>query len=158
MSLAVLLIPIALLLTFYRLVLDGDKPIAIDPAPTVQEAQQSKLFPVLVAQGLGDDWHTSSATFRRAENGATLRIGYVDPDQDPIQLVQSNVPAATLLPQELSKDAEPIGNFRAQTGVWRLYNARPGERALVLADQSRTVVIVGKTDTDNLESLAGALR
>jgi hypothetical protein len=158
MSLAVLLIPIALLLTFYRLVLDGDKPVAIDPAPTIQEAQQSKLFPVLVAQGLGDDWHPSSATFRRAENGATLRVGYVDPDKDPIQLVQSNVPAATLLPQELSKDAEPIGNFRAQTGVWRLYNARPGERALVLADQSRTVVIVGRTDTDNLEALAEALR
>ncbi|MCO8272383.1 DUF4245 domain-containing protein [Actinoplanes sp. TRM 88003] len=158
MSLAVLLIPIALLLTFYRLVLDGDKPVAIDPAPTVQEAQQSKLFPVLVAQGLNEDWHTSSATFRRAENGATLRIGYVDPDKDPIQLVQSNVPADTLLPQELSKDAEAVGNFRSSAGVWRLYNARPGERALVLADPARTVVIVGKTDTENLEALADALR
>ncbi len=158
MSLAVLLIPIALLLTFYRLVLDGDKPVAVDPAPTIQEAQQAKAFTVLLPQGLGDDWHTSSATFRRAENGATLRIGYVDPDKDPIQLVQSSVPSATLLPIELSKDAEPVGNFRAGTGVWRLYNGRPGERALVLADQTRTVVIVGKTDDDNLEALAGSLR
>ncbi len=158
MSLAVLLIPIALLLTFYRLVLDGDKPVAVDPAPTIQEAQQAKAFTVLVPQGLGDDWHASSATFRRAENGATLRLGYVDPDKDPIQLVQSSVPSSTLLPLELTQDAKPLGDFRAPSGVWRLYDGRPGERALVLADQTRTVVIVGKTDTDNLEALAGALR
>lgn len=158
MSLAVLLIPIALLLTFYRVFLDGDKPITIDPAPTIQEAQQSNAFSVLTPQGLGDDWHASSATFKRVENGVTLRIGYVDPDKDPIQLIQSSVPTDTLLPAELSKDAKPLGNFRAENGVWRLYNARPGEQALVLADQTRTVLIVGKTDTENLEALAGALR
>ena len=158
LSLAVLLIPIALLLTFYRLVLDGDKPIAVDPTPTIQEAQQAKAFTVLLPQGLGDDWHTSSATFRRAENGATLRLGYVDPDKDPIQLVQSSVPSATLLPTELTDEAKPIGTFRADNGVWRLYSGRPGEQALVLADQSRTVLVVGKTDVDNLEALAGALR
>ncbi|WP_240669722.1 DUF4245 domain-containing protein [Actinoplanes solisilvae] len=158
MSLAVLLIPIALLLTFYRVFLDGDKPISIDPAPTIQEAQQSNIFGVLVPQGLGDDWHASSATFKRAGNGATLRLGYVDPDKDPIQLVQSSVPTDTLLPAELSKDAKPVGNFRSATGVWRLYDARPGEQALVLADQTRTVIIVGKTDTKNLQALAEALR
>ncbi len=158
MSLAILLIPIALLLTFYRLVLDGDKPVAVDVAPTIQTAQQAKLFSVLVPQGLGDDWHASSATFKRAEDGATLRIGYVDPDKDPIQLVESSVPSATLLPIELSKQSEQIGNFRADSGVWRLYNGRPGEKALVLADESRTVVVVGKTDVKNLEALVGSLR
>lgn len=157
MSLAVLLIPIALLLTFYRLVLDGDKPVSVDAAPVFQQAQQAGLFPVLVPQGLGDDWHTTAATFRRAENGATLRVGYVDPDKDPIQLVQSNVPSATLLPTELSKTAEPIGQFRSEAGVWRLYDARPGEKALVMADQTRTVVLVGKTDVENLQALADSL-
>ncbi|HET6479370.1 MAG TPA: DUF4245 domain-containing protein, partial [Actinoplanes sp.] len=150
--------PIALLLAFYRVFLDGDKPISVDPAPTVQEARQSNAFTVLTPQGLNDDWHTSSATFKRAENGATLRLGYVDPDKDPIQLVQSSVPTDTLLPTELTKDAKPLGNFRAGTGVWRLYSARPGEQALVLADQTRTVVVIGKTDTKNLEALVGALR
>ena len=158
MSLAVLLVPIALLLAFYRFFLDGDKPISVDPAPTIQEAQQANAFGVLTPQGLGDDWHTSSATFKRAENGATLRLGYVDPDKDPIQLVQSSVPTDTLLPAELSKDAKPVGNFRSGAGVWRLYDARPGEQALVLADQTRTVIIVGKTDAENLETLATSLR
>ncbi|MBL7254857.1 DUF4245 domain-containing protein [Actinoplanes sp. LDG1-01] len=158
MSLAVLLIPIALLLTFYRLVLDGDKPVSVDAAPTFQEAQRAGLFPVLTPAGLSDDWHTSTATFRRAENGATLRVGYVDPDKDPVQLVQSNVPSATLLPTELTKEAERVGTFRSPAGVWQLYDTRPGEQALVLADQTRTIVIVGKTDVGNLETLAGSLK
>ena len=158
MSLAVLLIPIALLLTFYRVVLSGDAPITVDAAPTIQEAQQAAIFPVAVPAGLSDDWHTSSATFRRQENGATLRIGYVDPDDDPIQLVESSVAAATLLPTELTTAAKPIDNFRAPNGVWRLYESRPGEKALVLAEQNRTIIVVGKTDVENLETLAASLK
>jgi hypothetical protein len=158
LSLAVLLVPIALLLIFYRVVLSGDAPITVDPAPTIQEAQQAKLFPIAVPTGLGDDWHASSATFTRPSGGATLRIGYVDPDKDPVQLVESNIPAATLLPAELTTKAKPLTNFRAENGVWRLYDGRPGEQALVLADQSRTIIVVGKTDVKNLERLASSLK
>jgi Protein of unknown function (DUF4245) len=157
MSLAILIIPIALLLIFYRVVLNGDAPATIDAAPTIQVAQQAALFPVSVPQGLNDDWHTSSATFKRQADGATLRIGYVDPDDDPIQLVESSVPSETLLPAELSKEAKVIGNHRAANGVWRLYDGRPGERALVLVEANRTVVVVGKTDEKNLETLAESL-
>jgi hypothetical protein len=158
LSLAVLIVPIALLLIFYRTVLSGDAPIAIDPAPTLQEARQSGAFTVLAPQGLGSDWHVSTAKFVRGADGATLRLGYVDPDKDPIQVVESSVPSSTLLPTELTEDAEPLGTFRAGTGVWRLYQGRPGEKALVLADDKRTVIIVGKTDVDNLKAMATALR
>jgi hypothetical protein len=157
MSLAVLLVPIALLLILYRTLLNGDAPITVDPVPTIQEAQAAKLFTVAVPQGLGDDWHTSSATFTRAPNGATLRLGYVDPDKDPVQLIESSVPTDALLPAELSTGAKPTGNFRSASGVWRVYDARPGEKALVLGDQNRTIVIVGRTDVDNLEKLATSL-
>jgi Protein of unknown function (DUF4245) len=157
LSLAVLLVPVAILVILYRTLFNGDAPITVDATPTIQEAQQAKVFPVAVPQGLGGDWHTSSATFTRARNGATLRIGYVDPDKDPIQLIESSVPTGTLLPTELTKDARPTGTFRAANGVWRLFDGRPGEKALVMADQSRTIVIVGKSDVDNLEKLAEAL-
>jgi len=156
-SLAVLLVPIALLLVFYRVVLSGDAPITIDPSATVQEAQQAGAFTVAVPVGLGTDWHTASATFARQTNGATLRLGYVDPDKDPIQLVESNVPADVLLAAELGDKAAALGNFRTQAGVWRLYDARPGEKALVLAEPTRTIVVVGRTDVENLEALAKAL-
>jgi hypothetical protein len=158
MSLAILIIPIALLLTFYRVVLSGDAPVTIDPAPTIQQAQQANAFPVLVPQGLSDEWHASTATWTRRPEGATLRLGYVDPDDDPVQLVESSVPPATLLSAELTKEAEQRSVFRAPNGVWRLYDARPGEQALVLSDGLRTIIVVGRTDRANLEAMAGSLR
>jgi hypothetical protein len=158
LSLAVLIVPIALLLIFYRVVLSGDAPVAIDPSPKIQEAQLAKAFPVAVPTGLGDDWHAASATFTKQSGGSTLRIGYVDPDKDPIQLVESSVVSSTLLPAELTTKAKPLSDFRAANGVWRLYDGRPGEQALVLADESRTIIVVGKTDVSNLEHLASSLQ
>jgi hypothetical protein len=46
----------------------------------------------------GDDWHVASATFRAQAAGATLRIGYVDPDRNGLQLIESSVPPATCCP------------------------------------------------------------
>ncbi|MEU4421947.1 DUF4245 domain-containing protein [Actinoplanes sp. NPDC024001] len=155
LSLAVLLVPIALMLTFYRLVLDGDKPITVDPSSAIQQASQ--VFTVAQPTGLGDDWHVSSASFRRADDGATLRIGYVDPDDDPILLVQSTVPAATLVPAEVGKEGKRIGAYRTDDRTWLRYSGRPGETALILSEPNRTVVIVGNTDQKNLDTLAAAL-
>ncbi|GIE99080.1 hypothetical protein Ari01nite_65450 [Paractinoplanes rishiriensis] len=158
MSLAVLLIPIALLLVFYRVVLSGDAPITVDPAPAIDEARRAAAFTVLVPHELGEDWHTSSATFNRHDGGATLRLGYVDPDDDPVQLLQSSVAPATLLRSELGDSAKALGNVRNAVGVWRVYDARPGERAIVLTEANRTIVVVGRTDLANLETLATSLR
>ena len=157
LSLAILIVPIALLLTFYRVVLSGDAPVTVDPSPTIQEARQAAAFPVAVPHGLGGDWRPASATFKKQANGATLRIGYVDPDKDPIQLVESSVPTATLLPAELTNQAEPLTNFHAANGVWRLYNGRPGEQALILVEQNRTIIVVGTAGVENLQRLASAL-
>jgi hypothetical protein len=157
LSLAVLLVPIALLVLFYRLVLSGDAPVTVDPSSTIQEARQAAVFTVLEPRGLPDDWHASSVTFSRQAGGATLRVGYVDPGKDPVQLVESSVPAATLLPAELGSGAKPLGNVRTAAGVWRVYDARPGEKALVLADEKRTVVVVGKTGVESLQAFATTL-
>jgi hypothetical protein len=156
LSLAVLIIPIALLLIFYRVVLNGDAPTDVDPSPTIQEAQQAQAFPVAVPK-LSDKWHVSAATFARTAGGATLRIGYVDPDKNPLQLVESSVPPETLLPAELGATAKPVGTFRASAGIWRQYDAKPGEQALVLSDTTRTIVIVGRTSLTNLQNLATSL-
>jgi hypothetical protein len=156
LSLLVLLIPIALLLAFYRLVLGGDDPITVDPAPAIAEARSAAAFEVLEPAGLGDDWAVSTATFRRTEGGAVLRIGYVDPDGDPIQLVQSNIASATLVPAELGSTG-PGGTVKAGTRTWQGYQTRPGEQAIVLIDKGRTVIVVGKTELPQLQKLAAAL-
>jgi hypothetical protein len=156
LSLAVLIVPIALLIVLYRVLFNGDAPRTVDPGAAVQQAQQAKAFPVVTAH-VGRDWHTTSARFTRQASGVTLRLGYVDPGKDPVQLVESSVPAASLLPAELSKDAKPVDRFRAANGVWQLYDTRPGEQALVLSDGSRTVIVIGKTGIERLEELAASL-
>jgi len=156
LSLAVLLVPIALVVLFYRFVLSGDAPITVDVAPTIQEAQSANVFPIAVPQ-VGADWHASSALWQRTSAGATLRIGYVDPDKDPIQLVESNIASAALIRSELTDTAAPGGTFQAGDRSWQRYNGRPGEDALVLFEKGRTIIIVGKTDTKNLESLASSM-
>jgi hypothetical protein len=157
MSLGILLLPIALLLIFYRFVLDGDKPVSIDAEPTLQQARAAAVFEVVTPQGLGDDWHTASATFKRDAAGATLRLGYVDPEKEPIQLVESSLPTATLLPTELGKNPAAVGTFRDGARTWQRYDARPGENALLLLEKGRTIIVVGTTESKTLETFADAL-
>ena len=158
LSLAVLLVPIALLLVFYRTVLDGDKPISVDAEPAIQQARSAAAFPVVLPQGLGDDWHTVSATFKRDPDGATLRLGYVDPDRDPVQLVESSTPTAKLLPVELGADPKPVSTFNDGARTWQRYEARKGENALLLLDKGRTIIVVGPAGSEQLETFAASLR
>jgi hypothetical protein len=157
MSLLILLIPIALVLTFYRLVLGGDDPVKVDPASAIQAARSAAVFPVVEPSGLGDDWVVTAATFRQAEDGATLRLGYIDPDDDSVLLVQSSVSADTLVPTELGKDGRRTGTFRDEAQSWLRYEGRPGEVSLVLVQPGRTIIVVGRTAAENVEELAAAL-
>ncbi|HET9517322.1 MAG TPA: DUF4245 domain-containing protein, partial [Actinoplanes sp.] len=134
----------------------GDDPITVDPAPAIAEARAAAAFDVLEPRGLGADWPVVTATFRRTADGAILRIGYVDPQGDPIQLVQSNVPAATLLPAELGKTG-PGGTVTVGARTWQGYQTRPGENAIALLDKDRTVLIVGAAEVSQLQKLATAL-
>jgi hypothetical protein len=157
MSLAVLLVPIALLLIFYRVVLDGDKPVSVDAEPAIRQARSAAVFPVVLPQGLGDDWHTVSATFKRDADGATLRLGYIDPESDPIQLIESSVPTERLLPIELGKDPKAVSTYRDGARTWQRYDARKGENALLLLEKGRTIIVVGLAESKTLESFAASL-
>ncbi|GAA4593193.1 hypothetical protein BJY16_000887 [Actinoplanes octamycinicus] len=156
LSLLVLIVPIVLLLAFYRVVLSGDEPLTVDPASSIELA--SKEFTVLTPTGLGDDWRVTAATFKRAGGGATLRIGYVDPQDEPVQLVESTVPADTLVPDEVGREGKRTGAFRTDDHTWMIYSGRPGETALILTENNRTVLIVGKSSESNLEKLAASLK
>jgi hypothetical protein len=157
LSLVVLLVPIALVLGFYRLVLGGDEPITVDPAPAIAEARSAAVFGVLAPVDLATEWRVSTATFRRTADGATLRIGYVDPDDDPVQLVESSVPVEQLIPAELGAAPATAGTVQIGGRSWQRFEARPGEAALVLLDKGRTVIVVGATETSRLRVLAATL-
>lgn len=157
-SLLVLLIPIALLLGFYRVFLGGDEPATVDPAPVVAQARTANAFPVSEPADLGSDWRTVSARYQPAEGGATLRIGYLSPDGRGVQVVQSNVPPEKLLPAELTDVGRPQGPTQIGGRSWQRYTARTNEQALVLLEPNRTVIVIGAAREQELRELAGALR
>ncbi|MFI7607149.1 DUF4245 domain-containing protein [Micromonospora sp. NPDC049366] len=157
-SLLVLLVPIALLLAFYRGFLGGDQASTVDPAPAVEQAQAANAFPVSQPVDLSSDWSTVNARYQAVEGGATLRIGYVTPEGRGAQLVQSNVPAERLLPAELTDQAQPQGQVDLAGRSWQRYTARPNEQALVLLEPGRTVIVVGDARDNELRQLAGSLR
>lgn len=157
LSLLVLLVPIALLLAFYRGFLGGDEPTTVDPTPAVAEARSANAFPISQPEGLGSGWRTVNARYQTADGGSTLRIGYVTPEGRGAQLVQSNVPAEKLLPVELS-NGQPQGPAELPGASWQRYTARGNEQALVLLEPNRTVIVIGDARENELRQLAGALR
>ncbi|MEU5783689.1 DUF4245 domain-containing protein [Micromonospora lupini] len=157
-SLLVLLIPIALLLAFYRGFLGGDQATTVDPAPAIEQARSANTFPVSEPQGLGSGWRTVSARYQTVEGGANLRIGYLTPEGRGVQLLQSNVPVEQLLPAELTDQSQPQGPTELAGRTWQRYTARGNQQALVLLEPTRTVLVVGDARDNELRDLAGALR
>ncbi|MFF3866903.1 DUF4245 family protein [Micromonospora sp. NPDC001898] len=157
-SLLVLLVPIVLLLAFYRGFLGGDQPNTVDPAPALEQARAANAFPVSQPTGLGDDWKTVSASYRGVEGGSSLRIGYLTPEGRGAQLVQSSVPPEQLLPAELTAEGQPQGPTELGGRSWQRYTARGNEQALVLLEPDRTVIVVGDARENELRRLADAVR
>ncbi|MGC4865007.1 DUF4245 domain-containing protein [Micromonospora sp. DT53] len=157
-SLLVLLVPIALLLAFYRGFLGGDQATTVDPAPAIEQARSANVFPVSQPQGLGSDWTTVSARYQTVEGGANLRLGYLTPEGRGVQLLQSSVPADRLLPAELTSQGQPQGPTELAGRTWQLYTARGNQQALVLLEPTRTVIVVGDARDNELRELAGSLR
>ncbi|MBM0231974.1 DUF4245 family protein [Micromonospora sp. STR1_7] len=157
-SLLVLLIPIALLLAFYRGFLGGDQATTVDPTSAVEQARSANVFPVSQPQGLGADWRTVSARYQTVDGGANLRIGYLTPEGRGVQLVQSSVPAERLLPAELTDQGQPQGPTELAGRTWQRYTARGNQQALVLLEPTRTVLVIGDARDNELRELAGSLR
>ncbi|NYT94207.1 DUF4245 domain-containing protein [Salinispora sp. H7-4] len=156
-SLLVLLVPIALLLAFYRGFLGGDQATVVDPAPALDSAQAAAAFPVSQPQGLDAGWRTVRADFRTVEDGSTLRLGYLTPEGRGAQIVQSSVPPEQLLPTELTDQGQPQGRTDLAGRTWQRYTARGNEQAFVLLEPDRTVIVVGDARDTELRELAGAL-
>jgi hypothetical protein len=160
LSLGILVVPILLVTLFWNLVLDGSKPASIDAGPAIESARRAELFEISEPRDLGEDWHVQSATFKRQEGQekvATLRLGYAAPSAEPLQLVESNVATATLIPAELGEDPKATGTIQAGSRTWQQYSARDGETALVVLEKDRTVIVIGQAKLDELKQFATSL-
>jgi len=149
-SLAVLLVPLAIVFAISRLLGGGDV-VVVDPAPALSRA--AAAFPVVTPHGLPDAWRPVSATF----DGHAVRIGYVTPAGGAVQLIESNEAADPLLVRELGDNTRPTGPVTAGGASWRSFDVRNDEHALVRTDSGRTVIVIGKAGPTELATLAGSL-
>jgi hypothetical protein len=156
-ALIVLLVPIALLVGLMQWMGSGS-PRPIDPSEAFDSARSARAFTVLAPEQLGDGWSTISASFRRTDTGATLRVGYVTPSGAGVQLVESSEPFDEFARRELGDRVEPRGTTTIQGSSWQLFRVRDGEYALVLAQPDRTVLVLGRAEEAELIDLADALR
>jgi hypothetical protein len=159
LSMAILVIPVFLLLGAYRVFFAGDAPVAVDASETYATATHDAPFPILEPDGLSSGWTAISASFGKVADGSVLRVSYVPPAKTGLQLVESNRPVNSLLPDELGGSAEP-GNLETINGrQWRLYPVtQHGARALVLAEDGRTTIVTGTASDGDLRAFAAALR
>lgn len=159
LSMAVLLVPVLVLLGAYNFLFNGNHPRAIDPSGTLADARRAASFTVLAPGSLPSGWTVVSSSFQRVSDGSVLRLGYVAPGKGALQLIESDRPVNSLLPDELGADAQPGDLVPINDQRWRTYPvARDAAQALVLADNGRTVIIMGTGPEANLRVLAGSLR
>jgi hypothetical protein len=86
-------------------------------------------------------------------------VGYLPGSANGLQLIESDEPVDSLLPAELGGGARP-GELSTINGrQWRAYPvARDGDRALVLAEDGRTTIVIGTATDADLRLLASSLR
>jgi hypothetical protein len=157
-SLLVLLVPLALLAAFLGAVNDGDRVTVTDPTPAIAQARSAARFPIETPRDLGEGWRPVSAVFDRADNGGTLRIGYLTPRGDGVQFLASDVPAEDLLAKEVGEHARPLGSADIGGRSWQRYDGRGGELVLVLLEPDRTVMVLGRAPIEDLRTLAAQIR
>jgi hypothetical protein len=154
-SLAVLLVPLAIVFAVSRLLGGGDV-VVVDPGPAFSQA--AAAFPVVTPHGLADGWRPVRATFQAENDGKALRVGYVTPAGGAIQLIESDEAVDGLLIRELGDNTRPTGPVTLGNTSWRSFDVRTDEHALVRTDSGRTVVVIGKAGPTELQALAASLQ
>ncbi|GLZ76356.1 hypothetical protein Afil01_11630 [Actinorhabdospora filicis] len=155
LSLAVILVPIALILGGWRLLSSGTDP-GIDPSARYQEAADSGLS-VLRPSAL-DGWRATTAAVARTGDGVTLRVGYVGPNDSGVQLIESSVEAEKLLGNELGEQPRLEGNVESRGRMWQSYVTRDGNAAMVWTQDGRTIIVIGDAKQADLMGIADGLQ
>jgi hypothetical protein len=157
LSLGLLLVVVLGLFALYRC-LGGDSGSAVDPGQAYADARHAGEFAVLQPSGLGSGWDSVSAVFQPQDAGAVLRVGWRTPGGGALQLIEGSLSPDTMLENELGKTPKLTGSVNIGAKMWQQYAARDDEKALVLLEPGRTVIVVGRASDADLRTLAGSLR
>lgn len=158
-SLALVVAIIAVVLLVQRRT-GGPAINVIDPSPAYAGARNVAAYQVRTPEGLPAGWRPTSARTDRPEPGRlTLRVGFVTPQGEYAQLVESDLPRDRLLAAELGAGARPSGPVAVGAQTWQRFPApRSGDRAIVRSDGAVTYLVSGSAGLEELRVLAAALR
>ncbi|PZS27285.1 MAG: hypothetical protein DLM59_16740, partial [Pseudonocardiales bacterium] len=133
LSLTVILVIVGIVVAFQQR--GGQRVRVIDPSDTYAGARASASYPVRVPH-LPGAWRPTSATNQTAEGGRlTLRLGFLTPQGQYAQLVESDLQRNVILGRELSPGARPTGTLLVNGVSWdRLPAKKHGDRAIARTD------------------------
>ena len=150
----VLLVPVAILFAIYVRFFGGSDVIAIDPSQTYSTAVASANFTVAQPTGLSSKWKSISAAY----GNDLLRVGYIAPSGDGIQLIETSKATAPLLKAEVGNTDPIAAAVNVGTTTWgELVVSGRSTKALVSTVGNRTIIVKGQTDFKTLQDFAAAL-
>lgn len=141
---------------------DADPVRTVEISSGIQLAAARASYPVLVPQGLPDDWRptsirTDAGNATEAGDPVTLAIGWVTPDDEYAGYVVGDDPRADDLDAVLSGASED-GTVQIGGRDWVQLTTTRDETAYRLdAGDDVTAVVTGSASDDDLRTLAAAV-
>lgn len=157
LSLTVILVIVGIVVAFQE---RGGRTVrVIDPSATYAGARNAAHYPVRVPR-LPPGWRPTSAASQTSEGGhLTMRVGFLTPQGQYAQLVESDVPRDTLLGGELSAGVRPTGSVSVDGVPWQQLPARKhGDRAIARTEAGVTYLAFGSASLAELSVLAASLQ
>ncbi|SHJ73048.1 Protein of unknown function [Tessaracoccus bendigoensis DSM 12906] len=165
-SMAVIMVPVLLIVWFFTQTTDHD-PEAADIAGVLTRARAESPYPLLVAQGLGDDWTPVRVAFAKDGQpwitkdpavGDSWQVGYLSPDGTYFGVQQRNDGGARFI-ASVTRDGAPVGGEVDAAGrSWERFESSDGRtRSLVSETDNVTSIVTADTDFLELEAFAATL-
>jgi uncharacterized protein DUF4245 len=154
-------IPLAAIVILYVVLTQpGKQPTnTVNPGPDFRYAGSQAGLTMPSPKGLPAQWRaTSSSVKQSGSNGPVqVKVGYLTPDNQFAQLVESTSPLAQVVRKTIS-GASAQGIVIVNGTRWDRYRTGRGEIALAASLSKVAVVITGSAKLDELSSLAVSLR
>lgn len=153
-------IPLAAIVILYVVLTQpGKQPTnTVNPGPDFRYAGSQAGLTMPSPKGLPAQWRaTSSSVAQSGSNGPVqVKVGYLTPDNQFAQLVESTSPLTQVVRKTIS-GATAQGSLTVDGTKWSRYRTGRGEIALAAPLGKVSVVITGSAKLAELRGLAGSL-
>ena len=155
------LVPLlALIVIFVVIFQPGKQPTnTVNPQPDFSYATHQMRAPVPAPHGLSGKWRPTSSDLSQPDRQGRvkLEVGYITPQNQFAELVESNRPVADLVRNTVPGSTRQ-GSVTVGGTDWARYKTSRGEIALAAPHGRVSVVVTGSAKLTELQTLAASLR